>query len=494
MSRGRLFRVTGAMAVAVAVIVLVGVGAGGSGCVFYLNPQCTDLIHNGDETDIDCGGTCGKCNVGDRCNADADCDESTCSNGRCVPLPCANGVKDGQETDIDCGGPTCHKCAGARSCAAGGDCFSGMCVAATRTCFSLPTVSFASSVSYPSGNKGYALFAGDLDGDGDLDLAAANELDSQIAVFVNNGAGVFTRLTPITTGAYPTGGAITDMNRDGIADVVTADYHGNSVSVLLGLGGRTGMLAAKTSYATVPGAETSNLAVGDLNGDGNPDVVATNPLSSSVSELLGHADGTLDPAIDLPVGIIGSSAPYSAAIGDFDGNGTNDLAIADSQSGTIVVRLGNGDGTFQPEVPYREGGVSPYILITRDVNRDGHLDLVCANRSSDDVSVLLGRGDGAFRKPIVSSTGKGTGPYSIDVADFNQDGAPDVITANYKSSTASVLLGVGDGSFEAVLDTGPTGQVSYGVATGDFNKDGKPDFATANAISNDVTVRLSTSH
>jgi len=57
-----------------------------------------------------------------------------------------------------------------------------------------------------------------------------------------------------------------------------------------------------------------------------------------------------------------------------------------------------------------------------------------------------------------------------------------------------VLLGVGDGSFEAVLDTGPTGQVSYGVATGDFNKDGKPDFATANAISNDVTVRLSTSH
>src|SRR5215207_1716394 len=91
----------------IAIVLLLAQGSL-SGCVFYLNPQCTDLIRNGEETDIDCGGTCGPCNVGDRCNTTSDCDQSTCDDGRCAPLPCANGVKDGQETDVDCGGDTCR--------------------------------------------------------------------------------------------------------------------------------------------------------------------------------------------------------------------------------------------------------------------------------------------------------------------------------------------------------------------------------------------------
>ena len=123
---------------------------------------------------------------------------------------------------------------------------------------------------------------------------------------------------------------------------------------------------------------------------------------------------------------------------------------------------------------------------------DGKLDLVCANRGSDDVSVLLGRGDGAFRKFIVSSTGRDTGPYSVAVADFNLDGVPDIVTANFRTSTGSILL-IGNGSFDAPLDAGPTGQISYGVAAADFNRDGKPDFATANANANNITVKLSTS-
>lgn len=462
-----------------------------SGCVYYLNPLCTDLILNGEETDIDCGGACGVCDIGDRCSTNGDCDQGTCDDGRCVPLPCGNGVLDGQETDVDCGGGTCRKCAGARTCAIGTDCVTGNCVASTKTCFSL-AVSFAEAVPYASGAKTYALFAGDLDGDADLDLAAANEQDSTVSVFLNDGAGGFVRQGPYPTGDYPTGGAIADFNRDGIADVVTADYHGDSVSVLLGAG--MGVLGAQATYPTVADAETSNLAVGDLDGDGNLDVIATNPLASSVSQLMGRPDGTLAPAIDVPVGITGAAAPYSAAIGDFDRNGTADLAIADVLGSKIVVRLGNGDGTFQAEVPYAAGGKPPYILITRDMDLDGNLDLVCANRGSDDVSVLVGRGDGAFRKAVVSSTGPDTGPYSVAVADFNLDGVPDVVTANFLTSTASVLLGIGNGDLEPPLDAGATGAASYGVAAGDFDGNGKPDFATANATSSDVTVKLSTSN
>jgi hypothetical protein len=296
------------------------------------------------------------------------------------------------------------------------------------------------------------------------------------------------------TGEYPTGGAIADFNRDGIPDVATANFHGNSVSILLGAGG--GTLGPPADYATATDAATSNLAAGDLDGDGLLDVVATNPGTGSISLFRGRPDGTLEPGVNVPVGPVGSqksSAPFSAAIGDFDGDGKNDVAIAEAITGAVVVMLGSGDGTLRPEVAYPGGGVGPSICTASDVVPDGKLDLVCANRGSDDVSVLPGRGDGTFGAPILSSTGAGTGPYAIGVADFNLDGVPDVVTPNFRASTASVLLGVGDGRFEAPLDPGPTGVSAYGVATGDFDRDGRPDFAVCNATSNDVVVKLNTS-
>src|SRR6185436_19418103 len=87
------------------------------------------------------------------------------------------------------------------------------------------------------------------------------------------------------------------------------------------------------------------------------------------------------------------------------GDGNNDLAIAEETSGTLLVRLGHGDATFGPEVPYPIGGTQSFVVIARDVNLDGKVDLVVADRSSDTVSVLLGHGDGTFGKAIVSSVG-----------------------------------------------------------------------------------------
>jgi hypothetical protein len=490
-----------------------------SGCVFYLNPLCNDQVRNGDETDVDCGGpACGRCDIGDSCHVDSDCDEGLCVKGTCEPVPCANGMLDPGETDIDCGGPTCGKCPGGRTCAMDSDCFSGTCVAGANACFSL-AVSFADQVNYPSGNKTYALFSGDLNGDEHIDLVATNELDSTASVFLGDGTGQFQKLVnpsdangAYPTGAYSTGGTIIDLNHDDIPDVITADYHGNSISVLLGTpsammpGKGTGALTAPASYPTVVDAETSNLAVGDLNGDDNLDVVAANPAvivpsAASVSVFLGRADGTFAPATTAPVGIPGGSSPFSVTIGDFNGDGKNDVAIADNVAGPIIVKLGNGDGTFQDETLYPSGGVGATFIITYDMNLDGKLDLVCANRNSDNVGVLLGRGDGTFRKRIITDLGPKPagaqaqiGPYSIAVADFNHDGVPDVVTSDYIISSATVLLGIGNGHFDPPIDAGTTGVTTYGIATGDFNGDGKPDFATADAISNDVAVKLSTAH
>ena len=79
------------------------------------------------------------------------------------------------------------------------------------------------------------------------------------------------------------------------------------------------------------------------------------------------------------------------------------------------------------------------------------------------------------------------------MADFNLDGVPDVVTANFGSGTGTVLLGIGDGHFEKPIDAGPTGIISYGVAAGDFNGDGMPDFAATNPGNNDISVKLNTS-
>lgn len=464
-----------------------------SGCVVYLNPQCDDQIANGDETGLDCGGPCGKCDIGEHCRVNADCAESTCEGGTCTPLQCANNVRDGDETDIDCGGVMCRKCAGGKTCVDAADCFNNNCVVATSTCFSLSSVSFADEVAYESGEKTYAIFSGDFDGDRDIDLVAANEQASNVSVFINEGAGTFQKLpSQFATGDYPTGGTAVDINKDGLLDVITADYHGDSVSVLLGMG--AGSFRTKATYPTIAGAETSNLAVGDVNGDSILDIVATNPSASSASLFLGNADGTLKSGVDIAVGVAGSGAPFSAAIGDFNGDGRNDLAVANMGDRTIGLRLGNGDGTFQDEISYPEGGLPAYIMVAADMNLDGKLDLVIANRGSDDVSVLLSRGDGTFRKPVVSSTGKMTGPYSVAIADFNQDSVPDVVTANFMASSISILIGNGDGHFGAPIDGGRTGMVSYGVIANDLNGDLKPDVATANASSNSVSVKINTSN
>jgi hypothetical protein len=417
-----------------------------------------------------------------------------------TPSRCSDGVQDEAETDVDCGGPMCHRCSGAKSCQVSTDCFSGNCLAPQNKCSALTNVTFADPVSYASGFKTYVMMSGDIVGNGKIDLAAANEEGNAVAVFRNLGSGVFARVMDPTssgfpTGEYPTGGTIADFNKDGVADIITADYHGNSVTILLGSGvGDTYTLGAPTSYPTVAGAETSNLAVGDLNHDGHLDVIATNPQTASVSVFMGNLDGALAPATNIAFTLPDTTdlpEPYSVVISDFDGDGRNDAAIADNRSGTVFIQLGNGDGTFHAGSRPHINAAGGYRMIGYDLDVDGHLDLVTIS-SDNEVSVLLGNGDGTFRDGVTSPTGPGTGPYTVAVADFNLDGVPDVITANYMTSNASLLLGIGDGTFEAPIDAGMMGMCPYGIAAGDFNGDGKPDFATANACSNDVTVRMNT--
>src|SRR5258707_48112 len=140
-------------------------------------------------------------------------------------------------------------------------------------------------------------------------------------------------------------------------------------------------------------------------------------------------------------------SPSSVAVGDFNGDGGLDLAVGIVGTYSVLVVLGNGDGSFQAARSFDTGCFGPSSVAVGDFNGDGALDLAVANNGAINISVLLGNGDGSFQ--AARSFGAGSGPPSVAVGDFNGDGALDLAAANSASNTVSVLLGNGDGSFQA---------------------------------------------
>jgi uncharacterized protein (UPF0548 family) len=178
------------------------------------------------------------------------------------------------------------------------------------------------------------------------------------------------------------------------------------------------------------------------------------------------------------------------AVGDFNGDGKLDLAVANGDGDTVSIRLGNGTGTFTNAPDVVVGG-SPTSVAVGGFNGDGKLDLAVANGDGSTVSIRLGTGDGTFTN--APDVVVGSLPFSVAVGDFNGDGKPDLATANSGngSNSVSIRLGNGDGTFTNAPDV-PVGITPASVAVGDFNGDGKPDLAVANEDSNTVTVLLNT--
>ncbi len=220
--------------------------------------------------------------------------------------------------------------------------------------------------------------------------------------------------------------------------------------------------------------------VADLNRDGRPDVVVGYENRSEITVLLGQGDGNLSPGVSYGIG--GTS--LDLVLGDFDRNGTTDVAVPDA-GGHLNVLLGRGDGTLVPAVSYPIGpGVES--IASADMNGDGILDLICPNPEEGTVSVLLGAGDGTFRSRRDSTAG--LRPRRLAVADFNLDGRPDVaIALDLPSGQPDlvVLPGLGDGTFGTPIPTAFSGFV-ISLVTGDWNGDSKPDLALTD-LRNNVT-------
>ena len=231
------------------------------------------------------------------------------------------------------------------------------------------------------------------------------------------------------------------------------------------------------------GAPTS-VAVGDFNGDGKLDLAVAKP-SSTVSVLLGNGDGTFQAALNYNAG----TNPTSVAVGDF--NGSPDLVVTNDNdaAGTVSVLIAIGDGGFHPPVTYAVG-TGPTSVAVGDFRGDGKLDLAATNQGSNTVSVLLGNGDGTFQAAVNYGV-TFSSPTSVAVGDFNGDGKPDLAVALSDGSTVTVLPGNGDGTFQAGVSYAVGGGL-LSVAVGDFNRDGQSDLAMANQAGNNVAILLNT--
>jgi hypothetical protein len=312
---------------------------------------------------------------------------------------------------------------------------------------STPTGKFveAPNSPYPVGTKPYSVAIGDVNGDGYLDIVVANSGSNTVSVYLGNDAGTFAPApnSPYTVGTKPYSVAIGDVNGDGYPDIVVANHDSNTVSVLLGNAAKTFAKAPNSPYPV--GTKPYSVAIGDVNGDGFMDIVVANSGSDSVLVYLGNDTGTLAQAPNSPYPV--GKNPRSVALGDINKDGKLAIFVANYGSNSVSVLLGNSDRTFSqaPNSPYSVDK-SPSSIAIADLNKDGYLDMVTANEVDNTVSVLINFEGTLFSAPnFPYSSGKN--PVSVVLEDADKDGNLDIIIANKGSNLFSIIYGTIDGPF-----------------------------------------------
>jgi FG-GAP-like repeat len=302
------------------------------------------------------------------------------------------------------------------------------------------------------------------------------------------------KLIRLPVGKHPIMPLIVDVDRDASLDLVVANSESANVSVYLGDGKGAFKQAQGSPFPA--GQECSDVAAGDFNDDGNPDLVIANHGIKTVTALLGNGKGQFSLAAGSPFSVDSNPHPHGIAVAHFDGDRNADIAIDSWAENKVLVLFGKGDGTFRSPGAKFEVGKMPYQrLRTADVNADGNADLVTCNFEARSVSVLLGDGEGGFTRKDFSVP---PAPFGVAIEDFNGDHHLDIAIEHYSGHAVdrskngmSVLFGDGKGNFTLAKGSPfPVGQYPATVAGGDLNGDRIADIVVPNYEDGTLTVYL----
>ncbi len=332
---------------------------------------------------------------------------------------------------------------------------------------------------------------GDVDGDGHADLAVVDGEGGALVVLSGDGAGGFggPRRIGLPPGLDPGPHFVVlgDLDGDGALDAAVTAHDSNDVVLMRGSGegAFAPFPASPVASGNEPPPHNHGLVLADLDGDGDLDLLFGNQDRGTVAVLRNYGRGGFAPAPGSPFPAVAS--PYPFAVGDLDGDGAPDLAVPDLGGSTVALLRGGGDGTFAPfpgsplETPPR-----PFSAALGDLNGDGHADLVVSHDDSPRASIHLGEGNGTFRRATDAETGPGA--WKIAVADYDGDGNQDLAAGN-RDDTVRLLLGAGDGTFRPgpVL---PAGDGTWTLTTADLDANGKPDLVSLGATDGTISVWL----
>ncbi|MEW5799865.1 MAG: FG-GAP-like repeat-containing protein [Bacteroidota bacterium] len=383
---------------------------------------------------------------------------------------------------------------------------------------------FTVASQHTTGDNPYAIASADVDGDSDMDIVTANYTGDNISVLKGTTPVQISSISPtqndlnitassnvvITfnqsmnastlnsstimingsqrgkyTGSYnhvsgvltfnpdsnfKAGEVITVLVKTGVQNVdgaaLSAPYQWSFVVAA----SAEGTFGNKQDYSTID--SPFRAALGDIDGDGDIDVVTANNLAKTISVLLNDGSGVLSAA-DTSYEGAAFAAAYNV-VADLDADGDLDVAVANIWSNSFSVMMNNGNATFADPVVYSFSDYFPSIAVA-DFNADGYNDLVIAGYYSSQAVVYFNAGDGTFTAQSPLATG--TGPKDVGSGDIDGDGDMDIVTTNYDANSLSIFNNNGDGTFTSASSVSPGISYPDGVAIGDLDGDGDADLA-----------------
>ncbi|MFN0072720.1 MAG: FG-GAP repeat domain-containing protein, partial [Chloroflexota bacterium] len=332
------------------------------------------------------------------------------------------------------------------------------------------TATFGTPVSVNVGARPAAVALGQEPGGAVTFVAVANSGDGTVSLLANRSAGA---ISLVNTGALSTGGtpssvAAEDLNGDGKPDLAVTNEGPNTVGVFMNIGAGDPTFGTREDFAT--GSDPARIAIGDINRDGKPDLaVANHGGGNTVSVLLNQtATGSSNPDFSPPVGLVATDEPLGVVLGDLNGDGALDIVVTNNGAATVSVfhnatAPGAGTPSFATKVELTTGA-SPWSVALADLNDDDKLDLITGNTTGANVSVLLNTTAAGSPSPALAAADPGPkfatradfralqNPRDMAIGDLNGDGRPDIVVATHNH--LQVLINAANpGASEAIFET-----------------------------------------